>query len=793
MSSSLAAMLLSLFTPVTHAAGPPAVGSLVITEVMPNPRYVTPGHGEWFEITNVSSETVDLEGIEVSSSGAAGFTISGDLQLEAGGIAVLASDTNNAGLPRVDFSYDAARLPLANSGDDLTIGFEGVSLDIARFRGTWGRAAQLNPAALTSEANDARAAWCTPVSAYGSGNLGTPGQANDSCPASLADLVPGDIIVSELMIDPLATARGEWIEVLNLSDFRIDLRDLDIATSSDVVTIDQSVVLQPGDVAVIANHASANGGLGTVDWAADGRLSLDDTADEVLLSHAGIEFHRFAYDAGVDPVYAGTTLRVDSTMAADGRHEEATAWCITTEVYRGNDHGTPGESNGDCGIDADGDGVPLETDCNDGNAASHPWADEICDAEDNDCNGTVDDSALDVSTYWVDADTDGYGDPARPVQACTRPDSAAAQGGDCDDADATSNPGAQELCDGVDNDCDGEADESASDATTYYIDADNDGYGADTSALAACEAPAGYADRDGDCDDSRWSVRPGADEVCDTLDNDCDGTIDEDAVDGETFYADLHADGFGSDHASLRACSQPAGHVRAAGDCDDTTALAHPGANETCDTVDNDCDGETDEGVLTTWYADADGDRYGDPANSQEACSVPPGHVAVARDCDDTDASISPAATETCDRVDNDCTGVVDECGGNTFYADADGDGYGDPATGIDACFAPEGFVTDNNDCDDADANHFPGNAEVCDGVDNDCDGEADEGLDRTWYADRDADGFGDSGDSLVACAQPTGYILDHTDCDDTTALSYPGNTEVCDTLDNDCDRQIDE
>ena len=793
MTTLIPSLLALLLTPTAAAADAPAPGNLVITEVMANPRYVTPGSGEWIEVTNVSGKTVNLNGLQVSSSGAQGFTVSQDFFLGAGGAAVIASDTNDAGLPRVDVRYDAALLPLDNSGDDVTIGFEGTQIDAANFRSAWGSSAQLNPATLDATANDSSGAWCTPVSAYGSGNLGTPGQANDSCPATLGALLPGDLIVSELMIDPLATRRGEWIEVQNLSDWRINLNGLEVATTTALMVIDTAIVLEPGEVAVIANYATANGGVNQVDWAANGLLTLDDTADEVLLSYAGTEFHRFAYDAAVDPVYAGTTLRVDSTMAANGDYDDASAWCVETVAYRTNDHGTPGEDNGDCGIDVDGDGVRFEADCDDSNADSHPWADEICDAEDNDCNGIVDDGALDVSTFWTDADGDGYGDPSRSMQACTLPTAAAARAGDCDDSDPTSFPSADEICDGVDNDCDTRIDESAVDASTYYLDADKDGFGSAATALTACEAPEGYAAEGGDCDDTRWAVRPGAEEVCDLLDNDCDGATDEDAIDGQTYYADADRDGYGSSTDSISACSQPAGYVLDAGDCDDTTGLAHPGAHEVCDTVDNNCDGTVDEGVLTTWYADADADGYGDPATTEQACSAPAGYIAVARDCNDADASVSPAETEHCDRIDNDCNGVVDECGGNKFYADADGDGFGDPSTEVDACFAPEGYVTDSNDCDDTDANHFPGNAEVCDGVDNDCDGEADEGLDQDWYADADADGYGDSTEKVVACAQPDGYVLDNNDCDDSTALSFPGNTEVCDELDNDCDRQIDE
>ena len=100
---------------------------------------------------------------------------------------------------------------------------------------------------------------------------------------------------------------------------------------------------------------------------------------------------------------------MDTELAAEGMFDDANAWCVEVQAYRAQDHGTPGEDNGFCGIDVDGDGVPVEGDCNDANADTHPWASEICDTEDNDCNGVIDDGAFDVSTFWTDADGDGYG------------------------------------------------------------------------------------------------------------------------------------------------------------------------------------------------------------------------------------------------------------------------------------------------------------------------------------------------------------------------------------------------
>ncbi|MFZ5475315.1 MAG: putative metal-binding motif-containing protein [Myxococcota bacterium] len=96
-------------------------------------------------------------------------------------------------------------------------------------------------------------------------------------------------------------------------------------------------------------------------------------------------------------------------------------------------------------------------------------------------------------------------------------------------------------------------------------------------------------------------------------------------------------------------------------DCDDEDPRVNPGATEVCDGVDDDCDGTVDEGVTVTSFADADGDGFGDPSSSVEACEVPAGYVPAASDCDDADAGVYPGAPERCDGRDEDCDGVVDE------------------------------------------------------------------------------------------------------------------------------------
>ena len=127
-------------------------------------------------------------------------------------------------------------------------------------------------------------------------------------------------------------------------------------------------------------------------------------------------------------------------------------------------------------------------------------------------------------------------------------------------------------------------------------------------------------------------------EICDGLDNDCDGEVDE-GLD-RTWYADADADGFGDPNASVEACAQPEGHGTDASDCDDTDSAIHPGADELCNELDDDCDRAIDEDLpLGIWYADADNDGWGNPDAPVEACAQPSGTTDVLADCDDNDAS----------------------------------------------------------------------------------------------------------------------------------------------------------
>ncbi|MCB9743787.1 MAG: hypothetical protein H6740_14400 [Alphaproteobacteria bacterium] len=484
----------------------------------------------------------------------------------------------------------------------------------------------------------------------------------------------------------------------------------------------------------------------TVDFYYDG--DEDGFGDELSTARQGCEDYDQYGDLSMDP-QGYTSITNDD---CDDSHDQTFPGAAETE------------SSTSCRRDDDEDGygddsasgrVTPGTDCNDNNASINTAATEVWyDGVDQDCD--------DHSDY--DADFDGE-------------DREANGGDDCDDTDASINTAATEVWyNGVDQDCDDSSD----------FDADGDGYDSDN-----------YGGDD--CDDTTANINPNRQEVWyNGVDQDCDGLSDYDA----------DVDGFDSDSYGGT-------------DCDDTNAGINTSATEVWyNGVDQDCSGGSDY--------DADGD--GEDSDGYSGA-----------DCDDTDASINTSATDTWyDGVDQDCDGASDY--------DADGDGenhiYSSASSGTTDCH--EGTSLDNtstypnaaalapalinagavetwydgtdqdcdglsdydadmdgedsetysgSDCDDDDIGINTGATEVCDSVDNDCDGDiddADANLDTstgsTFYEDTDSDGYGDPSSTVDACLVPSGYVSNSEDCDDTTDTISPDDPEVCwDAVDDDC------
>ena len=421
-------------------------------------------------------------------------------------------------------------------------------------------------------------------------------------------------------------------------------------------------------------------------------------------------------------------------------------------------------------VDEDGDGFTGEDDCDDTDPAVNAGAAETCDGLDNDCDGEADEDATDAATFYADADGDGFGVEAYTETACEAPVGYASEVGDCDDQDAAIYPGAVEddCLDPTDYNCDG---------SSGLTDGDADGF-------AACE----------ECDDTNRAVNPSATEICDDLDNNCDGEADVGAVDAATWYQDADTDGYGDTDFSQESCDTPEGYASEDGDCDDAVASTNPGAAEVCDDVDNDCNGSVDDDATdaATYYSDRDQDGYGDPATGKASCGQPTGTVDNDGDCNDKEELAWDGATEVCDEVDNNCDGSVDEGLTTTYYLDNDEDGYGNAKRSVTACSAPDGYVENTDDCDDTEEAAWTGATEICDEIDNNCDGSVDEGVESTWYLDVDGDGYGGSR-STDACSPPTSdYVAADGDCDDGDNDAYPGASLGCDGGDYDCDGDVD-
>ena len=463
-------------------------------------------------------------------------------------------------------------------------------------------------------------------------------------------------------------------------------------------------------------------------------------------------------------------------------------------------------------------GAPYVTtvsgDCDDGDRDTNPRAPEACDGHDDDCDGATDElGASGCEPYFRDQDGDHYG--LNGDQRCLCAPGApyvGEVGGDCNDQSAAAYPDAEEVCDGVDNDCDQVVDEAGTgDCTVFYEDRDLDGHGVPGSQACLCGPAfphtAGTTD---DCDDQNPFVSPSAPEGCNRLDDNCNGDTDE-GVEGlcTPFYHDADSDGWGDDRDAICTCAPDAEHTTTrGGDCDDTRIDIHPLADELCgNDEDDDCDGTTDgAGALgcLRLFADRDGDSAGDLLDLACLCAPTAPYTAlVAGDCDDTEAEVRPHADEACNLRDDDCDGATDEAGADgcgVFLRDQDDDQYGLALDSLCLCAADDTYrAVWPGDCNDRQLAQNPGASEVCDGLDNDCNGVVDDpGLAGcfTFYRDVDGDTWGVAGEGNSQClCAPQGTLSAGRigDCADLVGSTNPAAPERCNGVDDDCDDATDE
>jgi hypothetical protein len=432
--------------------------------------------------------------------------------------------------------------------------------------------------------------------------------------------------------------------------------------------------------------------------------------------------------------------------------------------------------------------VSDSTDCNDADGNAFPGALEQCNEADDNCNGLIDEN-VNYSNYYEDIDGDDYGGTFIGY-LCIIPPNSTKEPGDCDDNNASISPIQIESCNALDDNCNGQTDEGLA-TIAYYEDTDGDGYGG-VLLGEVCNAliPENTSIEPGDCDDTNNSVSPISNEICDDFDNDCDGLTDED-LNFVLYFSDNDLDGYGTDSLGY-FCVVPQNSAVQSGDCNDAVPGIHPGVFDGCNNTDDDCDAIVDEDVtFSNYYLDDDGDGYGTTLIGT-LCTQPPNSATNNTDCDDTDSGVHPNAPEFCNATDDDCDGTIDNgLFTQEYFSDVDQDGYGGPSIG-QWCYPPPNSANTSTDCDDSNELIYPGSTEVCNTYDDDCDGNIDEGLLLSFFIDADGDGYGNPNQTTLACGPSTGIVTNGEDCDDAQASVYPGNTEILDELDNDCDGVID-
>ena len=453
------------------------VGELLITEIMQDPEQADDWRGEWIEIYNPSAVSIDLDGLQLVSTTEAGITISGSLILPPEEFALLAPSGSlilNGGIS-VDYIYNYNDFKLSET-EDIEISYDGAVFDSISYQSgegniLVGNSLSLMPQYFDEQANDNQDNWCVSSSTFGHGDLGTPGASNDAC-SHASDLVFGDIIFTEMMPDPAEA-----------SDWKGEW--FEIYNTTDAVIDLRGLEL--GSYRDVGETITEHLYLLPQEYFllavySDSNVNGGITPD-------------LTYTYSFLKQYGSDTL----SLEVAGTEIDSISWTI-------NDWSQAGVSL---------NLSPIAFSGNDNDEASF-WCPSTSTYGDGD-SGTPGTTNVDCSL--VDYDSDGY----------------TALEGDCDDTNATLNPGAIEVCDGIDNDCDSliDIDDDSTQyqaSETWYLDVDGDGYGGlwiDT--VYDCEQPIDgyggyYSNYSNDCDDLEELAYPdGPETLDDGIDGNCDG------------------------------------------------------------------------------------------------------------------------------------------------------------------------------------------------------------------------------------------------------------------------------
>jgi hypothetical protein len=458
---------------------------------------------------------------------------------------------------------------------------------------------------------------------------------------------------------------------------------------------------------------------------------------------------------------AGTRTCVDGALACVRNQAPSTEVCTggldedcDGEVDAADTNCTPNcaDADGDhfavCGTGCQPPAGTTCGDCDDTRPGVHPGVTETCNERDDDCDSQADEGNPGGGAACNTGQQGVCGAGTRTcvtgALACVRNQA----------------PSAEVCTGGLDEDCDGQGDQTDPDCLPDCVDQDDDGY---VACGSSCQVPQGKTC--GECDDARPEVHPGATEVCNIRDDDCDGQNNE----GNPGSGEACLTG------QLGLCS--AGTLACLG----TGLVCQPSVTpvpELCSGgLDEDCDGFTDaaDSDCTPLCPDADNDLY---AVCSAACRLPGGRQCG--ECDDGRQAVHPGALESCNNRDDDCDSQTDEGDpGGGFQCSTGEDGACD--AGTRHCRSGQLVCERNGDPQ----------AEACtNGEDDDCDGTQD-GADPDCFPfcpDQDTDGYAIC---AVTCRLASGDQCG--DCDDTRSSVNPGRMELCNGRDDDCDTQTDE